>query len=80
MKGEITERSVSERDEPEKKYTHCANCGAELEDEYFFYADNFLQINYFEEVDGSDNAFCSEACALECLMLTAAENTHEGRV
>jgi hypothetical protein len=57
-----------------KKYTVCAECGAELEDEYYFYADNFLQREYFDCPDGSDNAFCSEVCAAKNLMLTGEEN------
>jgi hypothetical protein len=48
---------------------YCAFCGNEIHDEYFRYRDNFLQMKYFDEPDGSDNIFCSRICAGEALML-----------
>ncbi|HCC35589.1 MAG TPA: hypothetical protein DEQ02_08150 [Ruminococcaceae bacterium] len=48
---------------PDKKYIYCARCGEELGGTYHFYVDNYLQVKYFEQQDGSDNAFCSETCA-----------------
>jgi hypothetical protein len=71
--------------EPDYKlYEHCANCGAPLGRKYFTYRDNFIQVNYFDEFDGADNAFCSEVCAGEALMLDEVENIrgmeNEGRV
>lgn len=58
-----------------RKYQHCANCGEDLEDEFYYFSDNYLQIKYFDEPDGSDNAFCSKECACQALMLTSQENT-----
>ena len=57
-----------------KKYIHCAKCGAELGGRFFLYCDNFLQVKYFDEQDGSDNAFCSMYCAAASLMLEETEN------
>ena len=49
----------------------CAQCGEEIKGEHYFKClDNFLQVKYFEEEDESDNAFCSEECFCENLMLT----------
>lgn len=46
---------------------HCAECGCEIKQEYFMVTDNFLQIKYFDEEDGSDNIFCSQSCICEAL-------------
>jgi hypothetical protein len=62
-----------------KRYTHCAECGAELGERFWMYRDNFLQVNCFEEQDGSDNAFCSNECAARNLMLEEVDNEMEGR-
>ena len=48
---------------------YCAICGAEFERRYYTYRDNFMQVKYFDELDGSDNAFCSKECAGEALSL-----------
>jgi hypothetical protein len=58
---------------------YCAHCGKEIKKGkydrgnsytgYYRYLDNFLQVKYFEELDGSDNVFCSRECADEALML-----------
>lgn len=45
-----------------KKLLYCANCGKEIEDEYVMVGDNYLQANFFEEQDGSDNIFCDTGC------------------
>lgn len=60
-----------------KQYTYCAECNAELGDDYYTYRDNHLQRNYFDEYDGSDNAFCSDTCAGNALMLEIVENARE---
>ena len=60
-----------------RKYKTCANCGCELGEEFYMYRDNFLQVKYFEAEDGSDNAFCSETCAAESLMLESVDNVTE---
>ena len=57
-----------------KKYKYCAKCGEELGERFFTYRDNFLQYKYFEEEDGSDNAFCSNECAALSLMLEEVVN------
>ena len=51
-----------------RKYKYCAECHKELGEEYFTFRDNFLQVKFFEELDGSDNAFCDEHCA--CIALS----------
>ncbi len=72
------ENEDTEETEPSgKKYETCANCGAELGDEYYTVRDNFLQVKYFEEPDGHDNAFCSQECACEALMIEAVPNRKE---
>lgn len=58
-----------------KKYKYCATCNVELKDEFYYFSDNYLQVKYFEELDGSDNAFCSKDCACKALMLISQENT-----
>lgn len=45
----------------------CANCGIEIKESYYMVGDNFLQIKYFDEEDGSDNVFCSEHCLCKAL-------------
>ena len=50
----------------------CAVCGKEIDtvkSGYITCRDNFLQVMYFEEADGSDNVFCSQECACESLMI-----------
>lgn len=61
-----------------QKYTCCAVCGAELGERFYTYRDNFLQVKYFEQEDGSDNAFCSYNCALAALMCEEVDNIPEG--
>ena len=51
----------------------CAECHSEIKETYYSYMDNFLQVKYFEEQDGSDNVFCSAACAGQALMLESFE-------
>ena len=40
----------------------CNQCGKPIEDEFLMIGDNFLQVNFFDEADGSDNVFCSQEC------------------
>jgi hypothetical protein len=51
------------------KTKECAYCHQDIKDEYYMFMDNFLQLKYFEEKDGSDNIFCSEHCAAQALMI-----------
>ncbi len=51
----------------EKAFKYCANCGQELGEEFYLFTDNFLQVKYFDSDEC--NAFCSEQCACEALML-----------
>ena len=57
-----------------KKYKYCAECGKPIGESFFMYRDNFLQVKYFEQEDGSDNAFCDENCAAQSLMLEEMDN------
>ena len=47
----------------------CAQCGNEIPvgERYLKVCDNFLQMRYFDEEDGSDNVFCSKDCLCEAL-------------
>jgi len=65
-----------------RKYKECAMCGKELDETFFMYRDNFLQIKYFEEDDGHDNAFCSIECASDALGLVVTQNVKKnlGRI
>jgi hypothetical protein len=48
----------------------CAQCGTDIDVKrsgYLMVGDNYLQVNYFDEQDGSDNVFCSESCLCEAL-------------
>lgn len=60
-----------------KRYVRCAHCGDEIDtvkDGYYACRDNYLQVKYFEEEDGSDNIFCSRDCFCESLMLEWERN------
>lgn len=60
-----------------KEIVKCATCGRELdvkEDGYIKVLDNYLQQKYFDELDESDNIFCSESCLCEAL---TAERVYE---
>ena len=52
---------------------YCAECGAEIKDSYMKIGDNFLQVNYFDAPDESDNIFCSEECILMSLSILDVE-------
>ncbi len=55
-----------------KRIEQCANCGKDIdvvEEGFYRCLDNFLQLRYFEAIDGSDNIFCSSECACEALMI-----------
>jgi hypothetical protein len=60
-------------DDEELKEIDCAFCGLPIQKEVYRYMDNFLQLKYFEEPDGSDNMFCSMECAGNSLMLECFE-------
>ena len=45
----------------------CANCGSIIEEKYYMVGDNYLQVKYFDEEDGSDNIFCSKECLCDAL-------------
>lgn len=51
----------------------CAECGKEIEESYYMVGDNYLQVKYFEELDGSDNVFCSQNCLCEALSVISKE-------
>ena len=51
----------------------CAKCYKDIEEEYYMVGDNFLQIKYFEEQDGSDNVFCSIDCLCKALSVMEVE-------
>lgn len=57
----------------EKAFKYCATCGQELGEEFYLFTDNFLQVKYFDSDEC--NAFCSEQCACEALMLDSIPNT-----
>lgn len=57
----------------EIKKIYCAECGNEIEDDYYTIGDDFLKVRYFEEQDGSDNIFCSADCLLESLSVMNVE-------
>lgn len=48
--------------EKKKESVKCAYCGNEIHDEYVMVGDNYLQANFFDEQDGSDNIFCDSGC------------------
>ena len=51
----------------------CAHCKCDIKDNYFMVGDNYLQVKYFEELDGSDNIFCSKDCLCESLSVMEME-------
>ena len=55
----------------------CAYCNKELKESYSMFMDNFLQLKYFDELDGSDNVFCDSVCACNALMLEEFEIENE---
>lgn len=59
------------------KYKYCSQCGCELGERIWRILDNFLQVKYFDEIDGSDNAFCSEECLLKAISAKDVENIAE---
>lgn len=60
-----------------KRYKTCAYCGKELGDTFLKVMDNFLIVKYFDELDESDNAFCSESCVCESIMVEELDNEVE---
>jgi NAD-dependent SIR2 family protein deacetylase len=59
---------------PDRKYTHCANCGSLLKNTYVTFEEETLNGTVFFELDGSDNAFCDKDCACDTLRLTKRAN------
>jgi hypothetical protein len=57
----------------------CAYCHKEIEKSYYSYTDNFLQLKYFDEIDGSDNIFCDTDCAGKALFLEEFKNEDFGK-
>ena len=51
----------------------CTHCKCDIKDNYFMVGDNYLQVKYFEELDGSDNIFCSKDCLCESLSVMEME-------
>ena len=69
MIGEVMEQ-VTElaAAEGERAGRVCAQCGKEIDsvkDGFVMCRDNFIQAKYFQEMDGSDNVFCSQDCACQ---------------
>lgn len=61
----------------------CAQCRKEIDTEkdgFWTCRDNFLQAKYFDELDGSDNIFCSQDCACEALMIEQLYQTQDGEL
>ncbi|MCM1374097.1 MAG: hypothetical protein NC245_03295 [Muribaculum sp.] len=61
----------------------CARCGKEIDPEkdgFWMCRDNFLQSKYFDEMDGSDNVFCSQDCACEALMIEWVRQKPDGEL
>lgn len=50
----------------------CAECNQEIKGCYYRVGDNFLQVNYFDEQDGSDNVLCSRDCLCDALSVVMA--------
>lgn len=55
------------------KTIYCAKCGKRLDDEFLMVQDNFLQVKYFDDPDGLDNAFCSSECLMNALSVATVE-------
>jgi len=55
----------------------CANCGQIIEERFYMVGDNYLQVKYFDEEDGSDNVFCSRDCLCEALTVLEIELEEE---
>lgn len=53
----------------------CAVCSLEIPSgqTYLKVCDNFLQVRFFEEEDGSDNVFCSDECLKTALSVMEVE-------
>lgn len=63
---------------PKKKESvSCAYCGKEIHDEYVMVGDNYLQANYFDEHDGSDNIFCDSGCLAGALSYQSVSKEDE---
>ena len=72
---------LHEKAEEEKTGRVCVQCGKEIDpvkDGFVMCRDNFMQAKYFQEMDGSDNVFCSKDCACEYLSIERVYQTEDG--
>jgi hypothetical protein len=51
----------------------CAECGQKIDGSFLKICDNFLQVHFFSELDGSDNLFCSSDCLMKALSVKEFE-------
>lgn len=81
MIGEVMENVMELVVEEEKAGRVCAQCGKEIDpvkDGFVMCRDNFIQAKYFQEMDGSDNIFCSQDCACQYLSIERVYQTEDG--
>ncbi len=74
----VTELAAAEE---ERAGRVCAQCGKEIDpvkDGFVMRRDNFMQVKYFQEMDGSDNVFCSQDCACQYLSIERVYQTEDG--
>lgn len=81
MIGEVMEKATELAAGEEKAGRVCAQCGKEIDpvkDGFVMCRDNFIQAKYFQEMDGSDNIFCSQDCACQYLSIERVYQTEDG--
>ena len=82
MMGEVMEIAMElARAEEERAMRVCAQCGKEIDpvkDGFVMCRDNFIQAKYFQEMDGSDNIFCSQDCACQYLSIERVYQIEDG--
>lgn len=81
MIGEVMENVMELVVEEEKAGRVCTQCGKEIDpvkDGFVMCGDNFIQAKYFQEMDGSDNVFCSQDCACKYLSIERVYQTEDG--
>ena len=82
MMGEVMENVMElARAEEERAVRVCTQCGKEIDpvkDGFVMCRDNFIQAKYFQEMDGSDNVFCSQDCACQYLSIERVYQTENG--
>lgn len=59
----------------DKRKLICAECGCEIEDEYYTCLDNYIQFNYFDKEE--DNVFCSQECLNKAMSIEILEVNNE---